>query len=91
MKIELPTNKLYTDDGRFLKTIHCPKDMEWQDLEPQQQSTHRNCAHCECTVHDTTGMTDEDLVQLLEKDPQACLSISLAQRNCTIVPDRIDI
>jgi hypothetical protein len=91
MKVELTTKKLYTDDGRFLKTIYCPKEKEWQELSPLKHSNARHCDSCSCAVHDTKGMSDADLVQLLKTDPKACLAISITQENCTIVPGRIEI
>lgn len=86
MKIELATMQVTTDDGRFLKTLYCPKDKEWKELHAKGSTTGRYCDHCECTVHDTTGMTDDDLVNLLQTNPKACLAISPTQLNCTVIP-----
>lgn len=86
MQIDPVTSKLFTDTGRFLKKLHCPRQKTWNSLHPTDVPGTRHCADCSNTVHDTAAMTDEDLIAILKTDPHACLKISFTQANCTVRP-----
>ena len=85
MQIDPITADLFTDAGRFLKRLSCPRQVLWEQMPPTSDNS-RNCSECSRPVHDTSLMTDDDLVGLLEKDPSACLMLSFKQDNCTVVP-----
>jgi hypothetical protein len=85
MRIDPSTLDLFTDSGRFLKRLDCPQRVSW-DLMTKGAPGGRVCNACSRMVHETSGMTDDDLVSLLEKDPSACLMISPTQENCTVIP-----
>jgi hypothetical protein len=89
MKIDLQSGSLFTDAGKFLKRLHCPKAASWDDMEASAGSSHRTCFQCAHTVHDTAVMTDAELEQLMEREPTACLKLSLTQSNCTVLPGRL--
>jgi hypothetical protein len=84
MKIDVTDLSLYTDSGKFLKKLKCPIGKTWQELIPSATGT-RICDTCTRQVHDTEGMSDEDIVKVLEVDPGACLKVSSAQRNCEVM------
>ena len=84
MKIDPTDFSLYTDDGRFLKILDCPLKKSWQELKPVEFGK-RMCDSCSCHVHDTAMMSDQELVDLLIKEPDACLKVSSDQPNCTVV------
>jgi hypothetical protein len=84
MKIDATDFSLYTDSGKFLKKLDCPIGKTWQELKPSGSGA-RVCDTCSRQVHDTAGMSDEELVTILEVDPGSCLKVSSAQRNCEVM------
>jgi len=88
MKIDPKDRSLYTDSGTFLKKLNCPIRKTWAELKPSRLGT-RLCDTCSREVHDTAGMSDEELVRLLEVDPGACLKVSSAQGNCEVMRSRL--
>jgi hypothetical protein len=86
MQIDPVTGRLFTDSGRFLKKLRCPRQKTWNSLHPTDIPGTRHCAECSNSVHDTAAMTDRDLVDLLEANPRACLKVSYTQANCTVRP-----
>ena len=85
MQIDPKTGALFTDDGKFLKTLSCPENKRWDELKPASDGT-RACDTCSRKVHDTSLMTDSQLVSLVAQDPETCLSVSSSQANCTVIP-----
>ena len=85
MKIDPSDDSLYTDSGEFLKTLHCPFSKRWELMKPDNPGV-RTCDTCSRRVHDTSPMTDAELIALLHHDPEACLMVSPLQKNCTVVP-----
>jgi hypothetical protein len=90
MKIDPHTSELYTDTGKFLKTLRCPLPMKWETMTPVEQRW-RTCGECSRSVHDTSILSDDDLVALLQTDPHACLMVSPTQSNCTVLPSELRI
>jgi hypothetical protein len=90
MQIDPINGQHFTDTGRFLKTLHCPRQKTWNGLNPSDTPGTRHCADCSSPVYDTATMTDQDLVDLLESNPHACLMVSFTQANCTVRPWMID-
>ena len=85
MKIDLQTASLFTDSGRFLKKLHCPLRMSWDTMRGTGDN-YRTCEACSRDVYDTSKLNDDELLLLLSRDPHACLMISPAQDNCTVIP-----
>ena len=83
MKVDLQTGDLFTDSGDFLKTLYCPLRNESDEMKSSARSFY--CDSCNMIVHNTATMTDCEIKQLLNKNPEACLVISLEQSNCTIL------
>ena len=85
MKINPRTAELFTDSGQFLKTLFCPLQKSWGEMTPVGQGS-RVCDSCYREVHDTSAMSDDELLCLIAKDPEACLTVSPTQENCTVLP-----
>ncbi len=86
MQIDPQSGKLFTDTGRFLKKLHCPRQNTWDSLHPTAIPGTRHCADCSNSVYDTAAMTDQDLIVLLKSKPHACLKVSFTQANCSVRP-----
>jgi hypothetical protein len=86
MKIDLQNGDLFTNAGKFLKRLHCPKDAEWDKMTGAPSLGARTCRECSRIVHDTSAMTEEEIEQLLKREPASCLKVSLSQDNCNVIP-----
>jgi hypothetical protein len=84
MILHTSTQKLYTDDGRFIKKMHCPRSRELFKLISFDASGSINCSGCGKVIHDTTKMDEELVIRLMAVEPGACLMVD--QSNCTLVP-----
>jgi hypothetical protein len=82
MKLNPLTNELFTDSGKFLKVLRCPKNPLWEEMQPAG-SGHRVCSACEKIVHDTAAMSDADIEDLLKSDREACLKVSVRYESLT--------
>ena len=85
MKIDPSDASLYTDSGEYLKALHCPFHRQWKQMKPAIAGG-RTCDTCSRKVHDTSILSDAQLVELLKHDPEACLMVSPLQKNCSVVP-----
>ena len=86
MKFNPITNNLFTDDGRLIKQLHCPKNMNWDQLKKEEVNLKKRlCSACNHPVLDTQFYSEENLTKLLEKDPRTCLKIDLDQNNIEII------
>lgn len=70
---------LYTRAGQHLKKLHCPLHKNWNQLSGKEQ--HRTCDQCQKTVYNTAAISESDLIQLLEKEPSACIKVDINQAN----------
>lgn len=84
MKLNPSNKELFTDSGTFLKRLHCPVRVMWKNMTENGSNT-KACSHCYKTIYDTELLKDAEIEHLLEKDPQACLKVSLNQDNVKIV------
>jgi hypothetical protein len=86
MKFNPITNTLYTDENELIKKMYCPYSaLRWTDLAQIDGSMDRFCAICESNVVDTKAYGDEELLQLLKREPDACLKVDFNQKNIEIV------
>lgn len=84
MKFNPHTNKLFTDDGRLIKKLHCPFRLDWNKLGPSDDPAARRCDICQHAVTDTARLTEDDLLTLMKDNPKACLKVDLYQDNLTL-------
>ena len=80
MKFNPITKEVYTDQGVLVKKLYCPLKMQWDRLLPEVRGE-RRCEACERSVIDTSELTDEDLLKIVERNPAQCLKIDLQQEN----------
>ncbi len=76
MKYFIDTGVLSTDDGDYLKTLHCPLNKRWDNLVPMTDTDRkRRCNQCHKYVIDLSGYSDAQARALIEVDPHACVAI----------------
>lgn len=80
------TEQLFTDQGKLIKQLHCPLKMEWSKLKPIADSSQRLCEQCNRSIHSTSNFTDQELMDLMNKDPHSCLQLDFNQNNLIINP-----
>jgi uncharacterized protein YegJ (DUF2314 family) len=86
VKFNLVTNQLFTDEGQLIKQLECPLKIDWNSLEKVSNAQGiRSCLHCDHLVIDTINYTDNELYELLQKDPGACIKVSLNQPNMSFI------
>ena len=67
--------KIFTQEGKYLKTIQCPKKILASDLEQKDKQT-LYCNNCEKDILDTQYMSEKELINILKKNKETCLKIS---------------
>ena len=78
------TKELYSDDGVFIKQLHCPYAKRWDGMANDVDTGSKLCSQCNKAVYDTSNLTDNQLRELTNIDPHACLKLDLNQNNLTI-------
>lgn len=84
MKFNPITKEVYTDNGEYVKKMNCPYKMTWEKLETIN-STMRKCVNCDHLIVDTAYLTDDNLLDIIQNNPQTCLKIDLNQQNIQII------
>ena len=67
--------KIFTQEGKYLKTIECPNKISAGDLEQKDEQT-LYCNNCEKDIIDTQYISEKELVKILKKNKDTCLKIS---------------
>lgn len=82
MKINTKTRELFTDAGVFIKKLECKYKVKESDLvKTNNQLTIGNCGVCQKEIYKTQNLTDQEILQLVKKDPNICLHVDLKQSN----------
>lgn len=84
MILHTSSQKLFTNDGRFIKKMHCPRSRELSQLLSFEASGAISCSGCGKVIHDTTKMDEEMVIKLITVEPGSCLLVD--QTNCAFVP-----
>ena len=79
------SGQLFTEDGRFLKTLSCPVSRGRRELAPDANGPDLRCASCQKTVLDTATRPAAEIVRLVESDSGVCLRVDLDQPNIRVV------
>lgn len=76
MTLKIQDNNIYAENGECLKKIACPKPVSYRNMSriSDQASMCRECDHI---VHNTDFMSEDEIINLLKDNPQACLKISV--------------
>lgn len=85
MKFDLSTNYLFTDAFRLIKQLACRFQVDWDKLSPTDDPTVRHCSTCQHGIHDTAGLTDAQVLDIMERDPRTCLKLNFSQDNLTLL------
>ena len=75
MKYNPITTQLFTDEGELIKELYCPLSKEWNKLN------NGYCESCSKTVHDTSKMSDQEVLDFVKQNPEACLKVNLITSN----------
>jgi hypothetical protein len=75
MKYNPITTQLFTDEGELIKELYCPLSKEWNKLN------NGYCESCSKTVHDTSKMSDQEVLDFVKQNPKACLKVDLLISN----------
>lgn len=85
MKFNPITSRLFSDDGRFIKQLHCPYKVEWNTLKGNSENGNRSCRICESEILDTYHLEDREILSFIGDNPNACLKLNFNQENLEIV------
>ena len=66
--------KIFTEEGKYLKTINCPKKISLKDLSKDENKLF--CKGCNKNIIDTNFTNEDKLIKILKKDKNTCLKIS---------------
>lgn len=89
MKFNPTTKKLFTDSNVFIKKLHCPRGVQWDELHaagPQQ----RHCAFCEKNVVDIQGREDEAVLLLAQQDKHVCFKLDINDTNIQVINHNVE-
>ena len=67
--------KIFTKEGEYLKSINCPEKVSIKDLKKEKDKS-LYCNNCEKSILDTDYISEDKLIEILEKDKNICLKIS---------------
>ena len=71
---KIQNKNIYSSDGKFLKEIHCPKNVSPENLDKVSEIEF-NCMFCEKKVINTDYLDEAEITNLISEDPSICLSI----------------
>ena len=77
------TRQLFTDSGVPIKKVHCPFSVSSSDLR-DSEDLKLSCDRCSHQIVDTESLTDEEVVELLQENPNTCLKINLNDKRIRI-------
>ena len=69
MKYNIINKQLFTNDGRYIKTLNCPLEKQWNDLEEGF------CKSCSKTVLNTSELSNKMILDELTKNRETCIKV----------------
>lgn len=85
MKFNPITNKLFSNDGNFIKQLYCPFKIEWDTLRVISDNRKRSCEICDRDILETENLTDSYIVSFIKNNPNACFKLNFNQENLEII------
>ena len=79
MRFKKSTNELFTDNGVFIKKISCPLEDASTYLKVNEVTKCTLCNKCHKEVVDISKLTDKEVLNIFEKDPETCVSFSISK------------
>ena len=73
--IKIKGNKILDSDNKIIKVLACPFESSDVILSNELEIT-RKCENCNRIVYDTDYMSEESIVDLLARNPNACIKIN---------------
>ncbi len=89
MKFNPTTNKLFTDDNTFIKHLHCPRGVQWDEMR-HVNSQHRHCAFCDKNVIDIQRMDDAEVLAIARQDAKACFKLNINANNIQVINHNVE-
>lgn len=84
MKFNPVSKRLYTNDCRLIKKLECRFPVRWEEMLQTDNPVVRWCDICGDTVTDTASFSDEEVVDMVRRDSNACFKVSFDQANITV-------
>lgn len=80
------SKQIFSDSGSFIKQLYCPLQKKWEELQPSENLQPitlkgRLCESCDKVVYDSELLKENELIELIKKDPHICVKIGLNQKN----------
>jgi hypothetical protein len=85
MKFNPITNKLFSDEGGFIKYLHCPFKVEWHTLRVNSDNGKRSCEICDRDILETENLSDSEILSIIKDNSHACLKLNFNQENLEII------
>lgn len=86
MKFKPSTQELFTDKDELIKVLACPLKKKWEELsEVDGDKSCKSCSDCNRKVYDTSLFQDEELLNVVRKNNDMCLTVSAFQKNLTAI------
>jgi hypothetical protein len=85
VKFDPLSRVLYTDRGELIKRLSCDVPRAKRQLTAAGEAGTFRCSACSKQVKGTAGLTDEAVVELMRRQPDACLRVDLVQDNVRVV------
>ena len=73
--MKLENDKIYSEDGRLLKTLSCPFNHKQAGIESAANKS-PFCRSCEKSLINTDYYTESELETILKSDSDVCLLIN---------------
>lgn len=85
------TRELRTSDGKLLKKLDCPLHKNWKQLAVVESKDRvRQCHACGKSVVNLTGISEQEIKELLHNAPETCVYIAPKARNVRITYSSYD-
>lgn len=76
------TQRLYTDEGEFIKDVHCPLATQLaRNVSAAEPERSFRCMHCKTEVKNLAYMSDEQALGAVQQNPDVCFFATNVARN----------
>ncbi len=76
------TKRLYTDDGQFIKEVHCPLATQLaRTVSAAEPDRSFRCMHCRTEVKNLAYLSDEQALSSAKQNPSVCFFATQAAQN----------
>ena len=76
MALKIKGNEVYDHNGKWLKTITCPRKVKLGDLDAATNNNF-SCQFCKSMIYNTDFMNEDNIQKLIKDEPTACLLINM--------------